>query len=215
MGQSHEKMAEIHTLTVKLRKERGKRANRRLRNAGRVPAVLYGHGKEVKSLTLTEEELSAAVRNGNRFVALSGGLAENAFIKDVQWNTWGTEILHVDFARVSADEKVRVTVAVELRGEAPGTKDGGVVKLAMHTIELECEAAAIPEKIDVNINHLEFGKALHVSDLELPKGVKALVDVASMVVSCMAPVEVSDDETSAGEGEPEVIGRKKAEDEDN
>ena len=207
-------MAEIHTLSVTLRDESGKRANRRLRNSGRVPAVLYGHGQTVKSLTLAADQLNAAVRHGNRFVALSGGLSENAFIKDVQWNTWGTEILHVDFARVDADERVRVTVAVELRGEALGTKDGGVVKLAMHTIELECEAASIPEKIDVNINSLEYGKVLHVSDLALPKGVKALVDDTAPVVSCVAPVEVSEEETPAEEGEPEVIGRKKTEDEE-
>ena len=209
-------MAEIYTLTVELRNTFTKRSNRRLRNSGKVPAVLYGHGKDVKSLTLAAEQLSAAVRHGNRFVALSGVLSENAFIKDVQWNTWGTEILHVDFARVDAHEKVRVTVAVELRGEAPGTKDGGVVKLAMHSIELECEAASVPEKIDVNINHLEFGKVLHVSDLELPKGAKALVDDTTVVVSCVAVVEVSEEEeASADEGEPEVIGRKKADDEEN
>jgi len=208
-------MAEIHTLSVQLRDESGKRANRRLRNSGRVPAVLYGHGQAVKSLTLAADQLNAAVRHGNRFVALSGGLAENAFIKDIQWNTWGTEILHVDFARVDAHEKVRVTVAVELRGEAPGTKDGGVVKLFMHTIELECEAASIPEKIDVNINHLEFGKVLHASDLALPQGVKALVDATAPVVSCVAPVEVSEEETTAGDdAEPEIIGRKKADDEE-
>ena len=207
-------MAEIHTLKVELRKESGKRANRRLRDSGLVPAVLYGHGKPVNSLTLIADELDVAVRHGNRFVALSGGLAENAFIKDVQWNTWGTGVLHVDFARVDAHEKVHVTVAVELRGEAPGSKDGGVVRLALHTIELECEAASIPEKIDVNINHLEFGKTLHVSDLELPQGVRPLVDTATVVVSCVAPVEVSEDETAAEEAEPEVIGRKKADEEE-
>lgn len=206
-------MVEIHTLAVKLRDEHGKRANRRLRNSGRVPAVLYGHKQDAKSLTLLAEELDAAVRNGNRFVALSGGVSENAFIKDVVWNTWGTEILHVDFARVSADEKVSVTVAVELRGESPGTKDGGVVKHTLHTIELECEAAAVPDKIVVNINHLEFGQILHVSDLEFPKGVTALTDASVPVVSCAAPVEVSDEEAAAGEEEPEVIGRKKAEEE--
>ena len=208
-------MAEIHTLTVKFRDELGKRANRRLRNSGWVPAVLYGHGQSVKSLMLAAEELNVAVWHGNRFVALSGGLSENAFIKDVQWNTWGTEILHVDFSRVDADEKVRVTVAIEVRGEAPGTKDGGVVKLAMHSIELECAAALIPDKIDVNINHLEFGQTLHVSDIVLPKGVRVLVDTTAVVVSCLAPVEVSEEETSAGDEEPEVIGRKKTEDEEN
>jgi len=208
-------MADFHTLTVKLRDGHGKRINRRLRGSGQVPAVLYGHKKESKSLALSAEELDAAIRHGNRFVALTGGVAENAFIKDVQWNTWGTEVLHVDFARVSADEKVHVTVAVELRGEAPGIKEGGVVKHVMHTLELECEAASVPEKILVNINHLDFGKVLHVSDIELPKGVKALTDATTLVVSCVAPVEVSEEETaSLGDAEPEVIGRKKTDDEE-
>ncbi|MDR0328031.1 MAG: 50S ribosomal protein L25 [Planctomycetaceae bacterium] len=208
-------MADFHTLTVKLRDGHGKRVNRRLRNAGQVPAVLYGHKQAAKSLALSSEELDAAIRHGNRFVALAGGVSENAFIKDVQWNTWGTEVLHVDFARVSADEKVQVTVAVELRGEAPGMKDGGVVKHMLHSIELECEAASVPEKLLVNINHLEFGKILHVSDLELPRGVVALSDAVAPVVSCLAPVEVSEEEQTAGEGEPEVIGRKKEDDDDS
>ena len=207
-------MADFYTLTVKLRDAHGKRINRRLRGSGQVPAVLYGHKQEAKSLTLLAEELDAVVRHGNRFVALDGDVSENAFIKDVQWNTWGTEVLHVDFARVSAHEKVHVSVAIELRGEAPGIKDGGVVKHALHTIELECEAASVPEKISVSINHLEFGQVLHVSDLELPVGAKALTDATVPVVSCHAPVEVSEEEAAPAEGEPEVIGRKKTEDED-
>jgi len=207
-------MADFHTLTVALRGTGSKRSNRRLRAAGQVPAVLYGHKKESRSLTLSASELYAAVRHGNRFVALSGGVSENAFIKDLQWNTWGTEILHVDFARVSADEKITVTVAVELRGEAPGIKEGGVVKQTTHTIELECEAASVPEKIEVNINRLEYEQILLVSDIELPKGVVALTDAATHVVSCVAPVEVSDEETAEGDGsEPEVIGRKKEDEE--
>ena len=207
-------MADYHTLTVKSRDGHGKRHNRRLRLSGHVPAVLYGHKQEVKSLILSAEELDVAVRHGNRFVALSGSVSENAFIKEIQWNTWGTEILHVDFARVSAHEKVQVTVAVELRGESPGTKEGGVVKLVMHSIELECEAASVPEKISVNINHLGYGHVLHVSDIELPTGVKALVDTTLPVVCCIAPVEVSEEESEAADdAEPEVIGRKKTEDE--
>ena len=147
-------MADFHTLTVALRDVGGKRVNRRLRNSGQIPAILYGHKREPKSLALSANELHAAVRHGNRFVALAGGVTENAFIKELQWNTWGTEILHVDFARVDADEKLIVTVSVELRGEAPGIKDGGVVKHVLHAIELECEAASVPEKIEVNINRL-------------------------------------------------------------
>lgn len=206
-------MAKAQTLTVKLRDSYGKRRNRRLRDAGLIPAVLYGHKQEAQSLSLPVEELEAVVRHGNRFVELQGDVKEKAFIKDVQWNTWGNRILHVDFARVSEHEKIIVTVPVELRGEAPGTKEGGVVKHMLHSIELECEAAAIPEKIEVNINHLEFNKAIHVSELELPVGAKTTADDAMVVVSCMAQVEVAEEENAEGEAEPEVIGRKKTDEE--
>jgi large subunit ribosomal protein L25 len=166
-------------------------------------------------LTLSADELAAVVRHGNHFVELTGGIKEKAFIKEVQWNTWGTEILHVDFARVSEHEKVHVVVPVELRGEAPGVKDGGAVKHVLHQIELECEAASVPDKLEVNINHLEFGALVHVSDLVLPQGSTTALDPAILVVSCVAPVEVAEtEETATGEEEPEVIGRKKTDDEE-
>ncbi|MDR2169147.1 MAG: 50S ribosomal protein L25 [Planctomycetaceae bacterium] len=207
-------MAKVQTLSVKLRDSYGKRRNRRLRNSGAVPAVIYGHKQAVQSLTLSADELAAVVRHGNRFVELTGDIAEKAFIKEVQWNTWGNQILHVDFARVSEHEKIHVTVPLELRGEAPGTKEGGVVKHVLHQIELECEAASLPEHIYVNINHLAFNQTIHVSDIELPEGAKALLDPATVVVTCALPIEVSDEETKTTDGaEPEVIGRKKTEEE--
>jgi large subunit ribosomal protein L25 len=206
-------MAKAQALNVQIRESHGRRRNRRLRNGGSVPAVLYGHKKESLSLSLAEEEIAAIVRGGNRFVALQGAVNEKAFIKECQWDTWGNKILHIDFARVSEHEKVRVTVPVELRGESPGTKDGGVVKHTLHTVDLECEAAAIPDKIEVNINHLAFNQTLHVSDLVLPPGVRVLVEPTLIVVNCSLPVEVSEETASAGDDEPEVIGRKKAEEE--
>ena len=208
-------MAKAQVLNVKKRDAYGKRRNRRLRNSGFVPAVLYGHKQTVQPLSLVTEEIEAVVRHGNRFVELAGEIKEKAFIKEVQWNTWGTQILHVDFARVSEHEKVTVTIPIELRGEAPGTKEGGVVKHVLHSIELECEAASVPEKLEVNINHLGFNQVIHVSDLELPAGALATIDATIVVVSCSAQVEVSEDETAEGENEPEIIGRKKSEDEDS
>ncbi len=204
-------MAKAQTLTVQLRDSFGKRRNRRLRNDGKIPAVLYGHNQPVQSLSVAADELESVVRHGNRFVQLGGDVKDQAFIKDVQWNTWGNQILHVDFARVSATEKVHVTVSVELRGEAPGTKDGGVVKHVLHSIELECAAAAVPEKLEVNINSLAFNQLIHVSDLELPSGAVALIDANTLVVSCTPPVEIAETEATEGDNEPEVIGRKKTE----
>ena len=208
-------MAKIHTLNVKVRDAHGKRCNRRLRAAGEIPAVLYGHQKTPLSLALAAGELAAVVRHGDHFVELVGGVKEKAFIKEVQWNTWGTEILHVDFARASEHEKVRVVVPVELRGEASGVKEGGVVKHVIHQIELECEAASIPKKLEVNINHLAFGKFVLVSDLVLPDGVTTVLEPTAHVVGCVAPVEVVEtEESSTGDEEPEVIGRKKTEEEE-
>ena len=207
-------MAKSQKLTVQTRERGSKRVNRRLRLSGLIPAVLYGHKQSVKNLSLSAHEFGAVLRHGNRFVTLTGEVAESAFIKDVQWNTWGTEVLHVDFARVDADEKILVTVPIELRGESPGTKDGGVVKQSLHSIELECKAAAVPEKLFVNINRLEFEQIYHVSDLELPEGAKVVTDTATVVVSCLLPVEVFDDQDAAAdEAEPEIIGRKKTDEE--
>jgi len=204
-------MAKAQALNVEIRQLHGKRRNRRLRAGGSVPAILYGHKQDVVSLTLAQDEIAAVVRGGNRFVSLQGAVSEQAFIKECQWDTWGTSILHVDFARVSAHEKIRVTVAIELRGESPGTKDGGVVKHTLHSVELECEAASVPDKLEVNINNLVFNQTLHVSDLVLPPGAKVLADPTAVVVSCSPPVEVSEETAEAGDNEPEIIGRKKAE----
>ena len=206
-------MAKNQALNVQIRQSHGKRRNRRLRAGGSVPAVLYGHKRDVISLTLAQDEIAAVVRGGNRFVTLRGAINEDAFIKECQWDTWGNKILHIDFARVSAHEKIRVTVAIELRGEAPGTKDGGVVKHTLHSVELECEAASIPEKIEVNINNLAFNQILHVSDLVLPPGAKALAEPTTVVVGCTPQVEVSEESVDASGAEPEIIGRKKAEEE--
>jgi len=203
-------MVEVVTLNVELREAHGKRVNRRLRASGKVPAILYGHKQKCVSLAIPTVMIETAIRRGNRFVQLSGAVREKALIKECQWDTWGMEVLHVDLTRVSEHEKISVTVALELRGEAPGTKEGGVVKQQLHELELECEAASVPEKIEVNINQLDLGQAIHVSNLTLPTGATALTDVTLLVVSCAAAVEVTEEEAVAADGsEPEVIGRKK------
>jgi len=115
-------MAQV--LPVESRETHGKRRNRRLRNVGRIPAVLYGHGLESISLAVPAEELTAVIRHGSRMVSLTGAVSESAFIRDLQWDTWGTHIVHVDFTRISEHEIVEVRVVVELRGEAPGVREG-------------------------------------------------------------------------------------------
>lgn len=204
---------EVVTLNVEKRETLGKKNNKRSRANGKVPAVIYGHKEENVSLTLAEDEISAALRHGSRFVQLKGAVNEKALIKECQWDTWGQELLHVDFTRVSEHEKIHVTVPIELRGEAPGVREGGVVKHTLHEIALECEAMSVPDHVIVNINHLELNQTIHVSDLELPSGSKSLNDPTQIVVACPPVVEVEEKSETVGENEPEVIGRKKTEDE--
>ncbi len=197
------------SLNVEVRKSHGKRNAKRLRNGGAIPAVLYGHGEQTISLAVPRDQFSTALRHGSRLVQLQGGVNESALIRDLQWDTYGTGVLHIDFTRVSADERIEVTVSVELRGQAPGARQGGVVQHLVHQIEIECLATAIPEKIQLNINHLEIGSEIKVSELELPQGVKLLSDGDAVAVQCVEPVAEVEEAAGLTEGaEPEVIGRK-------
>jgi large subunit ribosomal protein L25 len=125
-------------------------------------------------------------------------------------------VLHVDFARVSADETVEVTVPIELRGEAPGVKAGGVIEHLIHEIEIECKATMVPDKIKVNVNHLQIEHSVLVRDLALPEGSVCHLDPEDVVLQCIVPTEAPEEEEGAepGEGEPEVIGRKETSEEE-
>lgn len=200
------------TLQVELRENLGKRNTRRLRRAGSVPAVLYGHGLANICLSLSAEQFETAVRHGSRLVNLTGAVSERAFIRDLQWDTYGLEVVHVDLTRVSEHEKVEVEVEVELRGEAPGVRSGGIISHHLHTLTIECEVTAIPDKLHVSINHLKLGDAIKVGDLQVGENVKILADADEVVVECVEPVaEVEEEAAEAAPAEPELIGRKKEE----
>ncbi len=203
-------------LAVQPRNTQGKHGNRRLRQSGQIPGILYGHGLECVPLAVSSDALAAAIRHGSRLVGLTGAVNESAFIRDLQWNTWGTEIIHVDFTRISEHEIVEVRVPVELRGEAPGVREGGVVVQHVHEVEIACPASVIPEKLAVNINHLALNQSILLSGLELPEGAKILAaDMDVSVVECVVPVEMPEEGAAeAAPGEPEVIGAKEGDEEE-
>lgn len=205
-------MAEV--LTVEERQSRGKRSARRMRRAGSVPAVLYGHGERNISLTVPSEQVQAAVRHGARVVDLQGAVSEKAFIRELQWDIYGTEVVHLDLTRVSADERVEVEIEVELRGESPGVKQGGIVSQLVHQVEVECPAISIPEKLTLRISNLKLNESLSAGEIGLPAGVKLLTPAETVIVQCTEPK--AEEELLAGVGEaaePEVIGRKAEEEE--
>jgi large subunit ribosomal protein L25 len=196
------------TLTVGIRSQRGKRDNRRLRRQGQIPAILYGHGGEAISLAVPAEQLSAAVRHGSRLVELTGALNEKALISELQWDVYGSTVIHLDFVRVSEGERVTLTVPVEIRGQAAGAQEGGVVELVLHELEIECPVTAIPEKIYVNVKNLRLNEQITAGQIELPSEATLVTDPDITAVTCSPVAEVVEEVTPAPAGEPEVIGRK-------
>jgi len=170
---------------------------------------------ECVPLSVAADVLTAAIRHGSRLVSLTGAVNESAFIRDLQWDTWGTHIVHVDFTRISEHEIVEVRVPVELRGESPGVREGGVVVQHVHEVEIACPASVIPEKLAVNINHLMLNESILLNALQVPEGAKVLAaDMEAVVVECIVPVELPEEGAAeAVPGEPEVIGAKEEEEE--
>lgn len=207
-------MAESVVVDVQKREGRGTRKARRMRSRGLLPGVIYGHKQDTVSITLPADVLGKLVRQGTRVVDIQlGGTREKALIRDLQWDHLGKEVLHIDLERVSEDERIEVEVRIELRGTAPGIAAGGVLVQPIHTLAIECLAIRIPESIRYNIGELQIGGVVHVKDLTLPEGVKALDDPDAIVVQCVERTEEAEVAPTEGMAEPEVIGRKAAEEE--
>jgi large subunit ribosomal protein L25 len=205
-------MAESVLLVTEPRVERGSNKAYQLRRRGRIPAVLYGHKEETLAVSLEHDAFFKALRQGARVVDLqTTGKTEKALIRDVQWDHLGHEVLHVDFARVSAHERIVIEVRLEIRGIAPGVTAGGVLDQPLHNLQVECPALSTPDTIRVNIGELQIGQAIHVRDLKLPEGVVAKNDPDAIVIHVTTPaaeVEAAP-EVAATSAEPEVIGKQK------
>jgi len=196
-------------ISVKQRSELGSRANKRLRDGGQVPGVIYGHKEAVVPITLPKKEVSNHLSRGAHVFDLSfDGRSEKVLVKEVQYDHLGLEVIHVDFARVSLDEKVEVTVTLELKGTPRGEADGGVLQQVLSELEIECLVTEIPEVIRHNISEMALDDVLHVRDLQLPPGVKVLQDEDLIVATVREVVEEAAAPAAEGEAEPEVIGRK-------
>ena len=202
-------------VSAKPRKELGTRANRRLREAGMLPGVIYGHKEAIVPVTLAKKEVVDHLTRGAHLFDLTlEGKNEKVLVKEVQYDHLGMEVIHVDFARVSLDEKVKVTVPLELKGTPKGEADGGVLQQVIKELEVECLVTEIPDAIRHNISEMALNDVVHISDLKLPAGVKVLQDAELIVASVKEILEVVAPVAEEGAAEPEVIGRKPAEGEE-
>ncbi|HHT9126958.1 MAG TPA: 50S ribosomal protein L25 [Candidatus Brocadiia bacterium] len=191
------------------RSESGTRLMRRLRKSGNVPGVLYGLGRENVMLTLNGAGLKAALSSMARMVNLKwDDKAETVLIKDVQYDPFGREILHVDFTRIDLHKSVVLAIPIELYGLAAGVKDGGVLDHQMKEVKIECLPTAIPEKIRLNVTELGLGSSIFVKDVKIPEDTKMMTDPEGIVVTIRKAEEEKKLPEEEALAEPEVITRK-------
>ncbi len=207
-------MAQAAQLNVKARSELGSRRNKKLRDAGFVPGVIYGHKEAVIPVTLPKRELVVHLTHGAHLFDLSvDGKSETVLVKDVQYDHLGIEVLHVDFTRVNLNETVEVTVPLILRGEPKGAAEGGVLQQIISDLEIECLVTQIPSEVRHNVSDMALDSVLHIKDIKLPEGVRALQDEDLIVATVKEIVEEVTPEAAdaATTAEPAVIGKGKEE----
>ncbi|MEM7629892.1 MAG: 50S ribosomal protein L25 [Planctomycetota bacterium] len=211
-------MHEESPILSAVKRERvGSRYCKRLRENGRLPAVVYGHKEEPVSIDLDAKDAVTHISKGEKVFELElEGNKQYVLLKDLGYDYLGTNIIHADFARVDLNERVKTHAHLKLIGDAPGLKNAGAVLMHPLTeLELECQVTNLPDQIEVDISALELGESVTASDVKLPKSTMVLLSdpnaiVAQIVMAGGTDAASSDEEGSVDAGaEPTVITEKK------
>jgi large subunit ribosomal protein L25 len=197
---------------------RGTQAAKKLRRDDKIPAVVYARAEETSNLYLEEKPLLRtleALRGKSPIVQLKIDEAEpfQCIIKSIQRNPINDQLLHIDFQKIHATERITVTVPIIFSGSAPGVKDGGIVDYHLREVPLRALADDIPAHLAVDISELKLGQSIHLADLKLKK-VESLLALETPIVSVLVPKVVEEEKAApvAEElKEPEVIAEKKTE----
>jgi large subunit ribosomal protein L25 len=188
-------------MNIELRTKTGTGVSRRLRNADMVPGVVYGKGMDPMPISIKicdlKEAMSGEGGKNNLITLVGGGTLDQsmAIIADLQRDAIKRTYEHVDLHRINMSEKLRVTVPVLLTGTAIGVKEGGLLDLAHHELHVECLPGNIPDQIEIDITELKVAHSIHVSDIQLPEGVKLLDNPKTPVVSVLG--RLKEDEAPA------------------
>ncbi len=216
-------MKETVTLSAERRQDTGKGVARKLRASGRIPAVIYGHGREPESLTLSRVDLDKVlhrIAGGSTIIDLHvEGAPVQALIREVQRHPTRKIVHHVDFYEVHAGEKLSLDVPVALLGSPDGVRNGGgVLEQFLREITIEVLPRHIPERIEVDVTDLRIGDSVHVSDVSV-ENAKILDDPSTTLCTVVPPrveaepvVEIEEEEEPA---EPELIRKPREEEEES
>lgn len=208
-------------LSAKTRSATGKGVARKLRAAGEVPAVIYGHNREPQSLAVNAHELTLLLERvpyQSTVIELDieGGNART-LIREIQRHPFKKQIVHVDFQELVAGEKVSVEVPIHYVGTPEGVRsNGGILDQILHELEISVDPSNIPSRIDLDVTALTIGHSIHAGEIPLPEGVELLTDAEATVCVCAAPRVVEEEAPAEGEAaaaEPELIRKAKEDDE--
>jgi large subunit ribosomal protein L25 len=186
---------ERRELAVEIRSKTGKGISRKLRGSGQIPGIVYGKGMDAVPVTLNPKELSAAIAGEggkNNLLTLKGADSLNGkvvIVADILRDPLKGVPMHVDLHKINLEEKIKISVPVNLVGTSKGVVAGGLLDFAKHTIEVECLPTDIPEHINVDITELTVGHSIHVGELVAPAGVKILDDTRASIVSILGKVK--------------------------
>ena len=210
-------MEQTLRLVAKIREHTGSKAAARERKQGRIPAIVYGHKEKPLAISLDAHNLVESLHHGHRLMDVQVGKnSQKMLVKELQYDYLGKNIIHADLMRVDITETVKVMVPIELKGTAKGTHEGGVISEHADRIEIECQAAQIPESIVVSVAEMDVGDTLHAGDIELPAGTQLSSSPETLLVTCslVAAAKAVEEEAEEAIEAPEVISESKAAEEE-
>ncbi|MFW6006950.1 MAG: 50S ribosomal protein L25 [Halanaerobiales bacterium] len=208
-----------YEVEVEKREETGKGAARRLRRNGFIPGIVYGKTRKSESLIVDPRDISNKL-NINAIIDLKIVADEEedeevVMIKDYQKDVIKGNLIHVDFQQISMDEKIAVTVPINLVGDAYGVQEGGVLQQLMREVEIEALPDDVPDELDLDISELDVGDSLQVSDLEIEDDIDIMDSLDEVIVTVVTPSEeITEEVIEEAEEEfiePEVIGEEEEE----
>jgi len=206
------------TIAVEKRSLLGKNACKKLRANGRIPGTVYGQKKEVLSIDLSLEDMLSIIKKREKILQIQlNKQLEDVMVKEIDYDTFGEKVFHIDFCRIDMKAKINVTVPLSFIGIPKGVKAGGIWQKSIQKVQIFCLPVEIPESIAVNVEGLEVGHHIRVKDLVVSPNVEIKNDPETIVtfISAMKEEQPAPGATEEEKAEPQVIKKAKSEDEES